>query len=191
MRESIRTDRLLLRCWEPSDASRLKEAIDSSLPELQPWVPWALHEPSPVDALAARLAGMRARFAAGEDWAFGVFDADGTRVIGGAGLHPRGGAEHLEIGYWIRTDATGQGFATEVAVALCAAAFEEPGIVRVEIHCDVNNHRSAAIPRRLGFHLARTVRKAVATSTGREPDTQIWVTNQPQLISASHATTRE
>jgi RimJ/RimL family protein N-acetyltransferase len=174
----IRTDRLLLRCWNASDAPRLKDAIDASLPELQMWVPWAMHEPSPVEALADRLVGFRDRFGSGEDWAFGVFDAGETRVLGGAGLHPRGGTDHLEIGYWIRTDATGQGLATEAAAALCAAAFERPRIARVEIHCDAANHRSAAIPRRLGFQLRRTLLRDSPTR-GSQREIQVWSLARP------------
>jgi RimJ/RimL family protein N-acetyltransferase len=176
---AIRTERLLLRCWTPSDAASLKNAIDSSLPELQPWVPWAVHEPSLIDALAERLAGMRDRFRSGEDWAYGVFDAGETRVLGGTGLHARGSRDHLEIGYWIRTDATGQGFATESAAALCAAAFECTGVDRVEIHCDARNVRSAAVPRRLGFLLDRTFRQPAASAGGGERQMQVWTMTRP------------
>jgi hypothetical protein len=42
MKDSIRTVRLLLRCWDLEDAPLLKEAIDSSLCELQMWVPYSL-----------------------------------------------------------------------------------------------------------------------------------------------------
>ena len=174
MRDPIRTARLVLRRWRPEDAPQLKEAIDSSLAELQLWVPWAMQEPSPVDVLVRRLAGMRDRFLAADDWAFGVLDATGTRVLGGAGLHRRGGTDHLEIGYWIRTDATGQGLATEAAEALCAAAFEHPGIVRVEIRCDAQNGRSAAVPRRLGFTLAGTAHETAITRGGATRNTLIW-----------------
>jgi len=41
----IETERLVIRCYEPRDAPLLKEAIDSSLEHLQPWMPWALDEP--------------------------------------------------------------------------------------------------------------------------------------------------
>ena len=37
----IETERLVIRCWNPADAPLLKEAIDSSLEELQAWMPWA------------------------------------------------------------------------------------------------------------------------------------------------------
>ena len=41
----IHTQRLVLRCWQPTDAPLLKAAIDASLEHLRPWLPWAQHEP--------------------------------------------------------------------------------------------------------------------------------------------------
>jgi RimJ/RimL family protein N-acetyltransferase len=172
--DSIRTERLLLRCWHPDDATRLKDAIDSSLPELRDWVPWAMGEPSPVERLAQRLSKMREQFATGEDWAFGVFDADDTQLLGGAGLHPRGATDHLEIGYWIRTDATRRGFALEAAAALCAWARAHANVERLEIHCDAENTRSAAVAQRLGFTLTRTFRQETVTARGGERETMVW-----------------
>ena len=87
---SIETPRLRLRCWQPSDAIPLKDAIDSSLPQLQTWVDWTLDHPMPIAMLQAQLSTLRDRFAAGEDWTFGIFDLQETRLLGGAGVHPRG-----------------------------------------------------------------------------------------------------
>lgn len=155
------------------------------------WVPWALQEPSSVEVLQLRLAGMRARFVSGEDWAFGIFDPGETRVLGGAGLHPRGDAETLSIGYWIRTDATGRGLATEAAAALSDAALACPGVVRVEIRCDANNHRSAAIPRRLGFQLTKTVRESAVTTYGTERETLVWTLQRADSWAGRRPSTPE
>lgn len=174
MLDVIRTARLVLRCWRGDDAALLKEAVESSLPELRMWVPWAMEYPSTVDGIKARLERMRAQFVAGEDWPLGIFDSEQTRVLGGAGLHPHVGAGGLAIGYWIRTDATRQGLATEVAEALCAAAFARAGVERVEVHCDRDNDRSAAIPKHLGFTLTRTFPQDVITTRGRQRETQVW-----------------
>jgi RimJ/RimL family protein N-acetyltransferase len=161
MLERIESERLVMRCWRPEDAALLKDAIDSSLEQLRQWVSWALDEPSSVHTLAMRLAGMREQFVADHDWAYAVFESGESRLVGGAGLHPRGTTDHLEIGYWIRTDASGRGYATEVASALCRAAFAHTVVDRVEIHCDVENARSAAVARRLGFARAREFRQEV------------------------------
>jgi len=47
----IQTDRLLIRCYSPEDAPKLKEAIDASLDHLRPWMPWAKDDPETLDAL--------------------------------------------------------------------------------------------------------------------------------------------
>lgn len=48
-------------------------------------------------------------------------------------------------------DAQGQGIITRSVSALLNYLFETLNINRVEIQCAVNNHKSIAIPERLGF----------------------------------------
>ena len=66
------------------------------------------------------------------------------------------GPEALEIGYWIRADAVGQGYATESTAALTRVAFEVVDVERVEIRCVPENRASAAIPRKLGYSLSES-----------------------------------
>jgi len=174
VKSPIRTRRLLLRCWRREDAPLLRRAIDASLPELRQWMDWAAAEPSPFPDLEERLEGFRTAFAAGRDWPFGIFDRAESEVFGGCGLHRRLGPRALEIGYWIRSDATRRGFGTEVAAALTGAALAADAIERVEIRCDPNNRASAAIPRRLGFRHVATRRRDALTPRGEPRDTMIW-----------------
>ncbi|HEU4694704.1 MAG TPA: GNAT family protein [Vicinamibacterales bacterium] len=170
----INTARLQLRRWEPSDAILLKEAIDSSLPELQLWVDWTLDHPMSLQRLESQLATMRNGFAIGADWTFAIFDLQGTRLLGGAGVHSRGSRDRVELGYWLRSDATGQGYALEAATSLCTVAFSIPEVTRIDILCDVHNVRSAAVAQRLGFTLAETFPQRFVTSRGTQRDTQRW-----------------
>lgn len=179
--DHIETPRLVLRSWWPDDADILKDAIDSSLPELREWMPWAMAEPSPMSLFTDRLAAMQAKFAAGEDWTYAVFSKDRQRLVGGAGLHPRIGPGGLELGYWIRTDCTGIGLATETAAALAGAAFEWPGVDRVEIRCDPRNQKSAAIPRHLGFRLTTTLIANTKTPQGTPRDTMVWTLTRAEV----------
>jgi hypothetical protein len=39
----IETDRLVIRCYQPSDAAMLLAAITESLDHLRPFMPWAMH----------------------------------------------------------------------------------------------------------------------------------------------------
>lgn len=149
----IVTERLVVRCWEPSDAPLLKEAIDSSLDHLRRWMPWAQHEPQTLADKVALLREFRGQFDLGADTIYAIFDAAEERVLGGTGLHPRVSPDGLEIGYWIRADAVGRGYATESTAALTRVAFEVADVSRVEIRCDPANRASAAIPPKLGYAL--------------------------------------
>ena len=155
----IETERLVIRCYEPEDAPLLKEAIDSSLDHLRPWMPWARNEPQTLDEKVELLRSFRAQFDADENYPYGVFSADESRQLGGAGLHPRGGEGSLEIGYFIRADSIGQGLATEVTAVLTRAGIEKCGLVRVDVQVEPENERSIRIPRKLGFTEEATLRR--------------------------------
>jgi RimJ/RimL family protein N-acetyltransferase len=150
----IETTRLVIRCWDPADAELAKDAIDTSLDHLRPWMPWAESEPTTLEQKRQLLARFAEDFARGDDAVYGIFEPDERRVVGGTGLHPRLDGNAREIGYWIRADAVGRGLAGESTAALTRVAFEVDGVERMEIHVDPDNVRSAAIPRRLGYELA-------------------------------------
>jgi RimJ/RimL family protein N-acetyltransferase len=183
----IRTPRIVLRRQLPDDARLVKDAVDASLDHLQASVAWAQAAPTPLAALAARLAQSAAAFAAGEAWAYSIFDGAETRVIGGAALE-RGdaalialaGPATLEAGYWLRADSTGRGYATEATGSLVELAFTRLCAPRVVICHDPVNATSAGIPRRLGFRALGRVandglpgRQAADGST--RPETMVWV----------------
>jgi RimJ/RimL family protein N-acetyltransferase len=150
----IETTRLVIRCWDPADAELAKDAIDTSLDHLRPWMPWAASEPTTIEQKRQLLTRFAEDFARGDDAVYGIFARDERRVVGGTGLHPRLDGNAREIGYWIRADAIGRGLAGESTAALTRVAFEVDGVDRMEIHVDPDNVRSAAIPRRLGYELA-------------------------------------
>jgi RimJ/RimL family protein N-acetyltransferase len=153
------TARLVVRCYEPADAPLVKDAVDSSLEHLRPWMPWAHEAPVPVEQTVELLRGFRGRFDLGEDFVYGIFAPDESEVVGGTGLHPRVGPEAFEIGYWIRSSRSGEGLATETTAALTRVAFDVSAVARVEIRVDPANAASLAIPRKLGFVEEGTLRR--------------------------------
>ena len=164
----IETDRLVIRCWDPGDAPLAKDAIDSSLDHLRPWMPWARAEPTSLDEKVELLRRFRGLFDSGEDFAYGIFTRDEAEVVGGTGLHARVGEDAFEIGYWVRSNRAGQGLATEASAALTRVAFAVCGVDRVEIRTDPANERSAAIPSKLGFTREATLRRRLPGGRDRE-----------------------
>jgi RimJ/RimL family protein N-acetyltransferase len=170
----IVTERLVIRCWEPADAVLAKEAIDSSLDHLRPWMPWAHAEPTTLEQKVQLLRLFRGKFDLDQDAVYGIFDREERRVVGGTGLHPRVGDDASEIGYWIRADATGNGFATESTAAVTRVAFEILGFDRIEIRCDPANVRSAAIPKRLGYEYEATLRGRLRNEHDEPRDAMVF-----------------
>jgi RimJ/RimL family protein N-acetyltransferase len=170
----ILTPRLVIRCWQPEDAVKLKEAIDSSVEHLRPWLPWAHNEPESLERKYTRIRRWRGEFDLGLEFVYGVFDRPETRVLGGTGLHNRVGPDAREIGYWVRADSIGQGFATEFSAALTRVAFEVDKVSRVEIHVVVGNQPSAAVPQKLGYIYEATVRRPHPGGGTPLYDTMIW-----------------
>ncbi len=168
------TPRLVIRCWEPTDAPLLKEAVDSSIDHLRPFMPWAANEPTDLQVKVDLIRRWRGRFDLNEEFVMGVFSPDERRVLGGTGLHTRRGPDVREIGYWIRVDSVRQGLATEVSAALTRVAFEVDDVRRVEIRMAVENGPSAAVPRRLGFTCEGTLRQDHLLADGRYHDSMIW-----------------
>lgn len=149
--DRIAAERIELRRWDPAFAEALCDAVATSLAELSPWMPWAQEAPT-VEGHVTVLEQGNLRFEAGEEWQFVMVEPESGRIVGAAGLHPRIGPGRIEIGYWVRTDATHQGYATMAARALTTAVFASlPDVDVVEIRMDTGNHRSAAVPPRIGF----------------------------------------
>lgn len=171
----IETDRLVIRCWDPTDAPLLKDALDSSLEHLRPFMDWANGEPEPLETKAERLRAFRALYDTSESFVMGIFDRSETEVLGGTGLHPRIGLGGLEIGYWIRASATRQGIATEASAALTRVGFETCGADRIEIRIEPRNVASFGVPRKLGFLEEATLRRRLPGRRGGPlRDVTIW-----------------
>jgi RimJ/RimL family protein N-acetyltransferase len=180
----IETKRLVVRCYEPSDAQLLAESVTESLEHLRPWMPWVHSEPEPVEEKFQRLKRFRGMFDLGQNFIYGIFNSEDTKLIGGTGLHPRFGPNELEIGYWIHRDYINQGLVTESTAALVKVAFELIQIHRLEIHCDPSNTASAAIPRKLGFTHEGTLR-AKTPFLNAWSDSMIWGLLQSEYPDSS------
>jgi RimJ/RimL family protein N-acetyltransferase len=168
----IPTARLHLRPWRRSDAAQLLPVLRTNAARLGGWIPSHVAAPVPLPDLEDRLAGFAADFAAAREWRFAIFSSDQDELYGEVDLFfrspegrvPLASADRLEIGYWLRGEVTGRGYATEAARAMIAVATTLPAMRSIEIRCDPRNEASAAVPRRLGFRLLDAAADVAAAS---------------------------
>lgn len=162
----IETERLVIRCYEPGDAQLVKEAVDSSLAHLRPFMPWVDDDPQPLEEKVQLCRRFRAAFDTGDSFVYAILDPGEREQLGGTGLHPRIGPGGLEIGYWVRADRIRQGIATECSAALTRVAFEVCGADRVEIRIDPANDASLGVPGKLGFPEEARLRRRLPARPG-------------------------
>jgi RimJ/RimL family protein N-acetyltransferase len=176
--DRIDLDDVVLRPFRADDAGAVALAVGQSLEHLRPWMPWADKGSADPEFQRQRLQGVTQQWARNEEYQYGLFDPTEAHVLGSFGLMTRRGRGTLEIGYWVRVDATGKGLATRAVAALTDVALRQPGIKQVLIYTDEANQRSAAIPQRLGYELLRieAATRAAPAETGRQ---QVWVRTSP------------
>jgi RimJ/RimL family protein N-acetyltransferase len=208
----ILTRRLRLIPSSPEYAESLRRALDASSTELRRWMLWARTFPHPVEQHITTLRNFRAQFERDEAWSYLCFERpDGehaaqgpsrgapsdsplprsAEIVGSIGLHQRVGPGALEIGYWIRSDRTGRGLATEAAGALTRLAIEVHAMSRVEIRVAVGNAASSAVPRKLGYSLEAVLpaRIPMPGEDGGETlaDAEVWTLHRHQLNASPAA----
>lgn len=149
--ELIEGPSLVLRRVSEAYAADLSAAVAQSLPELRRFMDWAQGDPSTPEEFADFLAEGSRDWDADRAYGYHVVLAATGALIGGCGLMRRRGPGAIEIGYWIHSDHTGQGFATEAAAILVETAWALDGICRIVIRHDSANPASGRVAEKLGF----------------------------------------
>lgn len=151
----LRTARLCLRIPGPEAAARVVTYYRENAEHFAPTAP-----PVPAGQLDVawweeRLQARQAEFSEDKSARFVAFAGDDpdAPVVGTAGLGPhiRGPFQATLLGYGIAARYEGQGLMTEAVSAVIQFAFGPLRLHRVMANHLPDNHRSAALLRRLGF----------------------------------------
>ncbi len=150
---------VVLRVPGDGDVEPLWDAVRESVDELARWMNW-FHEGYSRADVRSWVATVRRDFEADTDFNFVITrPGDGT-VLGACGLNKVDRANRLaNIGYWVRTTATGHGWATEAAALAAHWALGEGGMNRLELVVATTNRSSLRVAEKLG-----AVREGVARS---------------------------
>lgn len=147
-----------IRPYRVEDAEMVLEAVRESLSELQPWMPWCHAEYSLRDSRSWLELQVPA-FEESKAFEFAIISANG-QYLGGCGLNQVDKMnKRINLGYWVRTSATGCGVATSAVCALRDWAFDRTDLVRLEIVIAVSNVASHRVAEKAGALREAVLRK--------------------------------
>jgi ribosomal-protein-serine acetyltransferase len=190
MKTELTDGTIRLRPYIEEDAQDLYEAVRESLSEMQPWMPWC-HADYSIEESREWLSMREAARSSGTTHDFRISDTRTGRFLGGTGLNQINALHrNANLGYWIRTSATGQGIAARATRLVARFGFEELKLVRIEIVAAVGNLASQRVAEKVGAVREGVMRKglmirdvahdAVLTSLVEE-DMKSWQETAEQL----------
>ena len=149
---------IVLRPFRLEDAARLYEAVHESLAELKPWMSWA-HDGYALRDSREFIQITRARWDERTLFAFAMIDSKDGSVLGGCSLSHMHPVYHLcNLGYWVRTSQHGEGIAGRATMLAARFAFEQVGLIRVEIVVALENKASMRVAEKVGAHYEGVLR---------------------------------
>jgi ribosomal-protein-serine acetyltransferase len=145
------TPQVLIRPCRIEDAQAMYAAVRESLPELIRWMPWCHSDYSLSEAKSWLRTQVQA-FNERRWFEFAIVDPVG-RYLGQCGLNQIDEANRrCNLGYWVRSSATGQGVAVRSVHMMRDWAFEHTHLARIEIVIAIGNHRSVRVAEKSGAH---------------------------------------
>jgi RimJ/RimL family protein N-acetyltransferase len=163
------TPRVVIRPWRLDEADRLFDML--SRMEVVGWLGTVRKPMSHPEEAVARIERWSADLACEPHLGRWAAVERSTGIAAGTVLLmplPDGEGE-VEIGWHFHPDSWGKGLATEAAGALLAQAFVD-GLEEVWAVTDLDNHRSAAVCRRIGMRLL-----GITNRWYHEPSLMFWV----------------
>lgn len=149
---------LELRVLAPDDAPTLFALVNCNRLHLRQWLPWLDASQSLEDTSRYIHAAIR-QYQNNQGFHAGIwYDKNLCGVISHHAIDWTN--RSTSLGYWMDKDHQGKGIMTSACRYLVQHAFREWGLHRVVIRCALENHRSRAIPERLGFKFEGIARQA-------------------------------
>lgn len=160
-----------LRLLEERHVAVLFALVEREREYLRQWLSWVDARSSEASILDF-IRGALGQFSSNQGFSAGIW-ADGA-IAGVITLHKISWQDRMgEIGYWLAREFQGRGIMTDAARAVTEHALVELELNRVEIRCALENVKSAAIPKRLGFKSDGVLRQA-SLLEGRYRDLEVF-----------------
>ena len=144
----LKSDLVFLHKYNVKDAPELFEAISVSVDRVYPWLPWC-HPKYTIAETEAWLETRPQRWRDGKEFGFSIRDSQ-NRIVGGCGIGIGTQSWSGNLGYWLRTGFTGQGYATAATMLIAEFGIRDLQLKRIEIVAAVENISSQKVAERAG-----------------------------------------
>ena len=144
-------DNLKLILSQQHHAEEITEVVRENLEQLKLWMPWAKDDYS-IDSARDFIKFNLSEYAKNGSFSASIILEE--KFVGGVGFHNldlKNKSAH--IGYWLAKQAQGKGIITRCCRVLFDYLFDDLGLNRIQINCNIENTKSRAIPERLNFQL--------------------------------------
>lgn len=166
--------RAVLRPYRAGDGAAKFAAVTEDVEDLMRWMAWPKNHASVEDS-ENYVRDMAGKWQTREALILAIFSLDEKTLYGGVGFHGLNwNVPSLEIGWYLRKSARGQGIASEAVELCCRLAFDHIKVNRVWGSCDVANSRSAKLFERVGFTREAHLRSESRDHHGNLRDTFVY-----------------
>jgi RimJ/RimL family protein N-acetyltransferase len=170
---SLETDRLTLRVPRAGDGELVFKSVRESLAQLKAWMVWAKDDYS-LENSEEWCRRCAADFIEKKQIPFIILLKSGEHIGNLCAFALDWEIPKGEIGYWLRTRFTGQGYMTEAVQAIVRLLMDGLKVKRVELRSDEKNEPSCDVAERCGFALEGTLRSDFKYPDGRLRSTRVY-----------------
>lgn len=186
----IITPRLIMRQPLIKDAHEYYQAVTDSMNELRLWLPWAKYSLI-LPQIERYIRECHINWITKDNNDIGlallITEKQSGKLLGNVVLwNIDWNIPKFELGFWLRTSETKNGYITEAVNALSHYCFLQLNAKRIEVRCEINNTQALQIPKRLGFDLDGILRNStIAISDDKLTDAVLFscidINNLPEL----------
>jgi RimJ/RimL family protein N-acetyltransferase len=166
-----------IRPYRLDDAQAIFDAVRESMNQLQLWMPWC-HPRYSIEEARSWLGVQVQAFQQRTTFEFAITTDEGT-YLGGCGLNQIDSLnQRANLGYWVRSSATGKGVATAATEMTRAWGFGHTDLVRIEVLVAVGNIASRRVAEKSGAVYEGTLRSRL-TVHGTRHDAAMYAFIRP------------
>ncbi len=159
MREQLSDGKIIIKKILPEHIPGLFQAVFESREILKIWLPWC-HSNYKMEETKEWINFQQTAWNDRFEFSFGIFEVNSNRFVGGCGINQINWMHKIgNLGYWIRTNTIGKGYASAAAKLCAEFGFLDLKLNRIEIVAAKDNVASQRTAEKAGARKECLARK--------------------------------